>query len=375
MKVSRIAFALVVLIVSGTPDYVLAQGKWIHAGTASQMVQSHLKKHKVAGMSVAVAKDGKIIYSQGFGWKNIEKKIQASDITRYRLASVSKPVTSLLAFELIQQNKLQLDSMVKRTLRNLPIGHTYSARHILGHMSGIRHYKDGKDRTRDVDEHYVRMRDACDLFINDDLLFRPGDKYDYSTHAYSVLGWLIESITGKRFREYAHERFRAWGLTDLNAENSPLPGVNRSEIYRVDDGKLKTAKRDDLSWKYPGGGLECSVRDMALLGIKVLQGKIVDRSFLDSVAWKSQTAGGKSTGFGLGWDVGVRNGRLVVAHSGSQTGASSNWRLLPNDNIVVVVLSNTRHDETGALSRDLGDLALANSSGKPLPSPASKPIN
>ena len=369
----NLRWALVLAVIASSST-AFAQGKWINHGTATQLIATHLKNHKVAGMSVAIAKDGKIIYAEGFGWKNKEKQIPASEITRYRLASVSKPITALLAFELIRKDKLELDFMVKRYLRSLPTGHNYSVREILGHMSGIRHYKDGKDRTSSVDEHFVSMRDACKLFIEDDLLFKPGEKYDYSTHAYSVLGWLIESVTDKPFRQYAHERFRAWGLTDLNAENSPLQGVNRSEIYHVEDGKLKVAKRDDLSWKYPGGGMECSARDMALLGMKVIDGKIIERSYLDSVVWKAQTAGGQSTSFGLGWDVGSRNGRRIVQHSGAQNGASSQWRLYPDDGIVVVVLSNTRHDDTGDLARALGDLALTTTAGKPS-KPASKPIN
>jgi CubicO group peptidase (beta-lactamase class C family) len=327
----------------------------------------------VAGLSAAIVKDGKIIYAKGFGWKNMEKKIKASDITRYRLASVSKPISSLLAFELVRKNKLYLDFKVSRYLDKLPDSHKYSTRHILGHTSGIRHYKDD-DKTSSVSTHYTRMENACGLFIKDKLLFDPGDKYDYSTHAYSVLGWLIEDITGKPFRQYAVERFRAWGLTDLAPELSPLQGVNRSEIYRVDDGKLKVAKRDDISWKYPGGGYECSVRDMANLSIKVLEGKIIDRSYLDAVVWKSQTAGGKGTGFGLGWDVGSRDGRRAVAHSGEQNGAASYWRLMPDDGIAVIVLSNTRHEDTGDLAIKLSSLALVNSAGKPAQSKG-KPIN
>jgi CubicO group peptidase (beta-lactamase class C family) len=362
-----------VLLALFIPASLRAQGKWINAGAATQIVGTHIKNHKVAGLSVAIVKDGKVIYAKGFGWKNMAKKIPASDITRYRLASVSKPITSLLAFELIRKDRLELDFMVKRYLRSLPTGHNYSTRHILGHLSGIRHYKDD-DKTSSVSTHYVRMKDACGLFINDKLLFDPGDKYDYSTHAYSVLGWLIESLVDKPFRQYAVERFRAWGLTDLSPELSALQGVNRSEIYKVDDGKLKVSKRDDISWKYPGGGYECSARDMANLSIKVMEGKIIDRSYLDSVVWKSQTAGGESTGFGLGWDVGSRNGRRVVAHSGAQNGASSNWRLLPDDGIAVVVLSNTRHDGTGDLARTLADLALANTAAKPA-QPQGKPIN
>ncbi len=359
--------SLAIIATLALPAPALAQGKWLYSSNASQLCERHLDKNKVIGMSVAIAKDGKILYSNGFGWKHREKKIPASEITRYRLASVSKPISSLLAFELIRKGKLELDFKVRRYLKDLPDGHDYSTREILGHMSGIRHYKDGKDKTDSVDKHYIRMSDACKLFINDDLLFKPGEKYDYSTHAYSVLGWLIDQLTGKMFWQYAGERFRAWGLTDLGPENSPSQGMNRSEIYRHDDGKTKVAGKDDISWKYPGGGFECSARDMALLGIKVIDGKIIPRYYLDSVVWKAQTAGGKSTGFGLGWDVGSREGKRVVAHSGAQNGASSYWRLYPDHGIVVVVLSNTRHDGTVQLSRDLADLAFGKSVpvGKP----------
>ena len=180
-----------------------SQPKWAYVGTANNAAEKYRQKHNVPGMSVAIAKNGKIIYANGFGWKNVEKKIKASKLTRYRLASVSKPVTAILAMEMREKGqpgkKLLLNQNIRTYLPKLPSQHNYRVRDLLAHQSGVRHYKSGKDATRNVNKHFVRSQDAMNLFIKDKLIAQPRTKYSYSTHGYTVLAAAIENISGKTF--------------------------------------------------------------------------------------------------------------------------------------------------------------------------------
>jgi CubicO group peptidase (beta-lactamase class C family) len=345
-----------------------SKGKWIHVGSADTLIEQYLKKNDVPGMSVGIVKNGEIIYAKGFGWKNIEKKIRASELTRYRLASVSKAVTAVLTMELVEKGTLNLSKKIREYMPELPSHHTYTVRELLCHQSGVRHYKDGDDPTKSVDEHYTSAKKALDLFIKDKLVMTPGSDYKYTTHGFSVLAALIEKRTNKLFRQYAHERFYAWGLKDLNAENSPTQGVNRSEIYKREDGRNKVSRRDDVSWKYAGGGYESSVLDLCRLGIKLLNNQIISKASRDSM-WTAQSSDAGKTGYGFGWGVGGQNGRKIVAHSGEQNGAASYWRIYPNDGVVIVVLSNRRDHEPSDLGAALGNLVLTGTSSSP------KPIN
>lgn len=344
------------------------QGKWNHAITAKNMVEKYRKKHNIPGMSVAIAKNGRILYASGFGWNNVEKKIKASKLTRYRLASVSKPVTAILAMEMREKGqpgkKLLLNQNIRTYLPGLPTHHNYRVRDLLAHQSGVRHYKKGKDVTKNVNKYFVRAQDAMNLFINDKLVAQPRTKYSYSTHGYTVLASAIESISGKRFFSYANSRFRDWGLNNLSPELAPTNQRNRSQIY---NSKNKPSKRDDLSWKYAGGGFQSSVLDLANLGIKLLNGEIINQNSLDLMWTRQKTKGGKTTGYGLGWNVGSDSeGRFAVAHNGSQNGAASYWRIYPNDKVVVVVLSNKRGHNPRNLAAYLGRVAITNSTAKPI---------
>ncbi len=344
------------------------QGKWNHVGTANSMVEKYRQKHNVPGMSVAIAKNGKIIYANGFGWKNVEEKIKASKLTRYRLASVSKPVTAILAMEMREKGqsgkKLLLNQNIRTYLPGLPSQHNYKVGDLLAHQSGVRHYKSGKDATKNVNKHFVRSQDAMNLFIKDELVAQPRTKYSYSTHGYTVIAAAIENISGKNFFSYASSRFHDWGLKDLSPELAQLNQINRSQIY---NSQNKRSKRDDLSWKYAGGGYQSSVLDLANLGIKLLNGEIINQNSLDLMWTRQKTSGGKTTGYGLGWNVGTDSeGRKAVAHNGSQNGAASYWRIYPNDKVVVVVLSNKKGHNPRDLAAYLGRVAITNSTGKPI---------
>ena len=351
---AQIALFLIIVCLS---RQAYAQASWTHTAEADQLCREHFDRNNLVGMSVAVAHNGKIVYAKGFGWQDRERNAKATEMTRYRLASVSKPITSLIAMELVTRKKLDLDRKVREYLPDLPAGHDYTARHLLSHTSGMRHYAGAGDKTTSVKQHYATLADAVKLFIDDDLKSQPGEKYQYSTHGFSVLGRQIEAITKAPFERYAASRFRAWGIDDLNPESDGTRNKNRSALYERKDGQNRPAERDDLSWKYPGGGYECSAHDLCKLGIKVLDGKILPRANLDTL-WTVQTVKTGTSTYGLGWVVGSDNGKRVVTHSGSQSGAASIWRIYPDDGVVVVVLANMVYSGPADLSRNLAALAF-----------------
>ncbi|MEM7553542.1 MAG: serine hydrolase domain-containing protein [Cyanobacteria bacterium P01_A01_bin.84] len=343
------------------------QGKWIHAGTANQAIKKYRAKYNVPGISVAIAKNGKIIYAEGFGWQNVEKKIKASNSTIYRLASVSKPITAILAMEMAEQNKLLLNKNIRAYLpEKLPQYHNYRIRELLSHQSGVRHYKKGQDPTKNAKKHYLRAQDAMQLFVKDKLVIEPRSNYKYSTHGYTVLAAAMEKTANKPFFRYTRDRFRGWGLKDLSPELAKINQTNRAQIYTLKNGKNLVSQRDDLSWKYAGGGYQSSAPDLARLSIRLLNGKIISKQSLN-IMWTPQKSQGRTTRYGLGWGVGTdEDGRKIVAHSGAQNGAASYWRIYPHEKVVVVVISNRRGHKPRDLGSSLGKLTVTNSITKPV---------
>ena len=189
------------------------------------------------------------------------------------------------------------------------------------------------------------------------LVAAPGHKFSYSTHGFSVAGAMIEKRTNLPFQIYAGAKFNSWGFPGVRPEFGK--NAKRAAIYRWENGKNVPSTRDNLSWKYAGGGFEASVHDLALFAHKLMAGGILPKARMEDM-WTSRKDGqGKSTGYGLGWGIGSIGGKRLVDHSGSQNGANSYWRLYPDDDIAVVVLSNRADHNPAHLGDFLGKLATA----------------
>ena len=316
------------------------------------------KDNKVTGMTVAVAERGRIVYCQGFGWRDVAKKRKAGVDDVYRIASISKAVTGSMAMRLVGQGKLDLDRDIRRYVPSFPkkTQGTMTLRQILSHQSGIRHYRSGNDPTKNVSKFFPTCQSALSLFRGDALLHRPGTKYDYSTHAFTLAGAAIESATKRSFAAYAGALFKKLGLKTLRVDSPKLKMPGRSQLYGA--RSTQAVARDDLSWKAPGGGMISSAPDLVRFGLLNARGKVVPKRLLESMWTGQKLANGRSTSAGLGWSVGNENGRRVVAHSGSQRGAASYLRVYPDDGMVVAVLSNSRGHSPRELAKTIAQIVL-----------------
>jgi CubicO group peptidase (beta-lactamase class C family) len=336
------------LILFALAGLASAQTTWDRSQFASEQIERYRAHYDVPGISVAIATNGKIIFAKGFGFADVERKIPVQTTDYFRLASVSKPITSTMIFELVEQGKLNLDWPVRQVLPELPAHHIYRIRDLLCHQSGVRHY--GNEPPL---KNYPTSFSALDRFVKDPLLFTPGEKYSYSTHGFTVLGAVIEKIVKKPYRIYAAERLRAWGIHGVACETGSNP--NRTKIYDRSQDKNKLVGRDDLSWKYPGGGYEATAIGMCNLGSAVESGKILKRETLEQMWTIQKPKSGDST-MALGWSISNDVGHKAAVHGGSQLGANSSWRIQIDEHTVIMVLSNRDGHKPGDLALYLSRL-------------------
>jgi CubicO group peptidase (beta-lactamase class C family) len=321
---------------------------WAAKKDVDNAIIAYKNKFDVPGLSVAIARDGKLLYARGFGFANLEQKKVAHSGTIFRLASVSKPVTNALTMRLVDQNRLSLDQATRFYVPDLPQQHTHTVRQLMTHQSGIRHYKGSKRANCEVPNNpnwkdssgtqYPTATEATKLFRNDPLMFTPGEKTCYSTHAFTVLGAALEGASKVSFPALVNrELTQGLDLPTLRPEVLNQGNPERAAIYKKDaNNKNVLSNRDNLSWKYPGGGLESSSVDLARFGMKILEG-----SFLSTQALNE-----------LGWQGGVRS------FTGSQNGANSNLRFYPNSNLVIAILSNQNGHNPEELGQTLGNIVL-----------------
>lgn len=339
-------------------------------GQIENAVSSFMAAGSVPGVSVAVVLDNELAWSEGFGMADLENFVPASPTTLFRLGSISKPITAVAVLQLWEQGKLDLDAEVQKYCPEFPRkNERITSRELLGHLGGIRHYNvDGKgDIPEDSARHFNSMVESLQIFANDPLVDRPGNKFHYSTYGYTLLGCVLEAAASQKYVDYVKEHvFDPAGMVETQADNFFAVIQHRTRFYHKEkSGPVQNAGVLDSSYKIPGGGLISSAVDMARFEAAILTNKLLKPSTRE-LMWTSQkNADGSLTGYGIGWGVSTKTFNLLtVSHGGGQQGTSTFVVLVPERRAGVVVLTNMDNLDTGALASDILKIVL-NLSGSP----------
>ncbi|MFM9874742.1 MAG: serine hydrolase domain-containing protein [Fimbriimonadaceae bacterium] len=309
-----------------------------------RLVDTYIAERHVMGLSAVVMKGGVVVDECYRGYADQVAGVKVDRTTRMRLASISKSVTATLAMRAVEKGLIDLDADVRKYVPEWPDkGETITLREVLSHRSGIRHYQTGK---KDAGYEELTTSQALDLFKNDPLLFKPNEKYSYSTHGFTLVAAALENVTHKKMPQLVKELSLETSGPTLQCES--LAGkwpTWRSKHYVVKDSAAVPAGRaENLSWKYGGGGMESSAVDLAKFGYAVEKAKVLKLATRDTL-W----ADPEKDGYALGWVV---NG-AIREHSGSQQGAQSFLMVDPMKDIVIVVLTNTVPNPPATLAKQI----------------------
>jgi serine beta-lactamase-like protein LACTB, mitochondrial len=240
---------------------------------AHDYVQSIWRSSGAPGVSAAVAVGGRMVYSEGFGYADLENLVPATGATVYDVGSVSKVMTAVAVMQLVERGKIALDDPVTKYVAGLPPQDApITIRHILTHESGIRHYR-GSDFPDDADENmkgYKSFDAAIGIFKNDPLLFKPGQYYFYSSYAVNLLQGVIEKVSGVPFEDYM--RANVWSPAGMSSSSFDVPErivPRRARGYYVLKGVTTNQPFGDLTYKFASGGMMASVDDLARFGVAI----------------------------------------------------------------------------------------------------------
>jgi len=295
----------------------------------------------IPGMAVAVGVDGEIVWSEGFGYADLENRVPVWPTTRFRIGSVSKPLTAAALAQLVEQGKLDLDAPVQKYLPSFPDkGHVITPRLLAGHLAGIRHYKGDEFL---LAKRYSTVAESLAIFKEDPLLHPPGTKFAYSSYGWNLLSAVVEGASGQEFLRYMEENvFGRLGLRDTVADWNEKIILHRTRFYtRTKDGQLQNAPYVDNSYKWAGGGFLSTVEDLVRFGSAHLRPGFLKQQTID-VLWTSQkTTDGKETGYGIGWNVSRdAKGRRVVHHGGGSVGGTTALIIYPEAKVVIALITN-----------------------------------
>lgn len=348
-------------------------------GDIDTAVKAYRSANDLPGISVAVIRAGDVIYRRGFGWADVDDEKAAHGETVYMAASVSKLFGGTLAAKLEDENQLSdgttlpidldMTQPTSTYLSGLPAHHTHTVEQLTSHLGCVPHYNTNPDINNQT-THYNTAMAAVQSIWNTGLVSgcTIGTTWSYSTPAFTFLGAVLETVTGRDIHRLIDEEIAdRYGLSSLRSayRTSSLPSnYDRAEPYDDDNDE---DDYEDSSWKVLGGGLEMHTVDLARFGALVLAGEIVSPAVRDNRLFAAvtpgcgETSGGNCTN-GVSWfRANDPSGRRVRQHNGSWTGARSFLRVYPDDDLTIAIMSNrTDHSpDIDTLADSVGDIVLA----------------
>jgi CubicO group peptidase (beta-lactamase class C family) len=298
----------------------------------------------VPSVAVAVAKDGRIIWEEGFGLADRERSVPAAPNTMYSLASISKPFTATGLMKLVERGKVQLDRPVNDYLGAARLtglagdASRATVRHVMSHTAGLPlhwqfFYANADYRRPPMDSTIARYAI---------LVSPPGEVYQYSNLGYGILDYIISRVSRRSYADYMRtEVFQPLGLTRTSVDIAP--GLKPYVAQRY-DAKLRPIPF--YTFDHPGGSaIYSSAHDLVRFGMFHLKNRLPDqqRILADPTIDAMQRAytPDTTTGYGLGWLISRdENGYRKVSHTGGMPGVNTVLNLYPSENVAVVVLAN-----------------------------------
>lgn len=312
------------------------------------------------GASVAVVKEGKIIYKKGYGMANLEYDIPNSPSTIFHIASVSKQFTVFSILLLEKAGKLKLEDDIRKYIPEVPdFGKTITLRHLASHTSGMRDQWNLLSmagwRMDDVitKEHVLKL-----VSKQKDLNFNPGDEYYYCNTGFTLLAEVVARVSDQSFAEFTQANiFEPLEMTNtLFYDDHEKIVKNRAYSYHADNTGYK---KSVLSYANVGAtSLFTTVEDLSLWSTNFSKLKVGDKAIVDKMNKLAVLNNGKTFGGALGQFVGKYKGLNEIQHGGADAGYRSYLTRFPDEDFSVVVFSNAAEFNSGAMAHKLVDIYL-----------------
>src|SRR5712671_4913794 len=320
-----------------------------------------LAKTGVPSASIAIVKDGQIVYTKAYGDARLDPKTPATPEMRYSIGSISKQFTATAILLLQEQGKLSLDDKVARFIPNLTRANEVTIRQLLSHTSGYQDYWP-QDYVMPMMLKPVSAQKILDGWARIPLDFEPGTKWQYSNTNYVIAGVIVEKASGMSLLQYLSQKvFTPLGMKSvMNIDQDKLPETDPTGYLRYALGPLRSAPKEGKGWLFAAGELAMPASDLAKWDISIMDQKLLKPSSYEQFGTDVLLKNGLSTHYGLGVDVNSQAGHRALSHGGEVSGFTAQNTVFPDERAAVVVLTNQdAASASGAIASGIGQLLFA----------------
>ena len=300
-----------------------------------------LAKSGAPSASVAIVRDGKIVYEHAYGTARLDPPMPATTQMRYSIGSISKQFTAAAVLLLAEEGKLSLDDKVVRWLPDLTRARDVTIRQLLSMTSGYQDFWP-QDYVMPMMLNDVAPHEITAGWAKKPLDFEPGTKWQYSNTNYVIAGMIIEKVAGMPVVDFLRERvFKPLQMTSVaDTDQSPLGASDPMRYLRYAGGPPRPAPKEGRGWMFAAGELAMTAHDLALWDISMIDQRVLQPSSYRALETETLLASGVGTHYGLGVSVNNVDGHRTILHGGEVSGFTANNQVFPDERAAVVVLVN-----------------------------------
>ncbi|MFG0307227.1 MAG: serine hydrolase domain-containing protein, partial [Phycisphaerales bacterium JB040] len=323
------ATLLAVLFATGQPGCAAGPSERETAEVARRAGQRAVSEGGVVGLSIGIARDGRLIYAEGFGHADLERTRPVTSETNFDIASVGKQFTAVAILRLAEMGNLSLSDRLRDYVPEAP-AHVPNATiaEWLHHTSG---FVGGELDEFNPPEWYQRPVESKELLRDVALqtgqtVFRPSEVFNYCNPGYVMLGLVVEAASGRSYERFVREElFAPAGLRSATVYRRAEPEQMADSINRGEDG-YKLMPLIDFSAYAGQGSVTAGVLDLIRWELALQDGRVIDARSFEYFRTPAVVRGTHETGFmpyGAGQKLGDFHGHAKVGHTGTYDGGSA----------------------------------------------------
>jgi serine beta-lactamase-like protein LACTB, mitochondrial len=314
-----------------------------------RLAHALLLEDNLPGLSVAVARDGEIVWTEGFGWADLERRMPVTPHTQFRLGSVSKTLTAAAVALLYERGRIDLDAAVQTYVPAFPQKPwTVTTRQLMGDIAGVHRIR-GDNNDTPPGGQCASLDEALATFADEPLLFEPGTHYRFSTYGWILVSAVVEAAAGEPLPRFmTREILEPLRMESTVVEDAAdVPDITSFYIPRANmhtELGVRKVSRPHNSCLAGAGAFFSTPSDLVRFGSAMLKPGLVTAETIALLQTPLRLESGASTDFALGWKVervqlaGVA--ARMVAHRATPNGSTVALLTFPDLGVVVAAASN-----------------------------------
>lgn len=329
----------------------------VQAEPVDDYLRAQMTEHRIPGLALTILQNGKPVKTAAYGFADLEQQVPVQPETVFEIGSITKQFTAAGILLLAQEGKLSVDDKISRHLKHTPEAWAgITIRHLLTHGSGIKNYTGlpGFELTRHLtqEQFIAALRDRP-------LDFAPGESFSYCNSGFNLLGYIIENVSGTNYWSFLRTKiFQPLGMK-ATTDRLPLRLVPHRAHGYEQTNQVWINRDYDLTDIFAAGAMMSTVGDLARWSA-ALDGEELLSAATKQMMWTpAANTRNRQTKYGLGWFLDTVAGRRNIGHGGATSGFSASIQRFPDEQLAVILLTNTDEQIATTLARKVATFYFA----------------